>query len=206
MFLTIIVALTPFDKGYSQSPGNKMHPYAEEEKHQTQKEKANTKESKIRQNDFLDQAKSSFENNEADVYQQGDLLIIRLKGLSFSSSISEVTEKDHLLLSKVYDVIKDSEQHYVLIEGHTDSLGDKASNALLSKNRALAVGNYFKEHSNGDPLNIKTTGLDSQRPLAANTTANGRAQNRRVEIIIFLKDESNNHLDSESRRDRWPLL
>ena len=68
------------------------------------------------------------------------------------------------------------------IDGHTDSNADDAYNQTLSENRANAVKAYLK--AQGVSAEITTQGYGESRPVATNETAEGRQQNRRVEIII----------------------
>ena len=69
------------------------------------------------------------------------------------------------------------------VEGHTDSVGSDAMNQTLSENRAEAVREYLL--SQGVPKDaIVSRGFGKTRPLATNDTTDGRAQNRRVEIVV----------------------
>ena len=69
------------------------------------------------------------------------------------------------------------------VEGHTDSVGSDAMNQSLSENRAEAVREYLL--SQGVPKDaIVSRGFGKTRPLATNDTTDGRAQNRRVEIVV----------------------
>ena len=71
----------------------------------------------------------------------------------------------------------------VVIEGHTDSKGTHATNLNLSQRRAESVRSYLV--SRGFPLEkMLARGLGPDRPIAENSSAEGRANNRRVEIII----------------------
>ena len=69
-----------------------------------------------------------------------------------------------------------------LIEGHTDSIGSDTANLILSQNRANAVMQYLTQHGVGKDK-LKATGFGKSRPLADNSTAGGRAKNRRVELV-----------------------
>lgn len=75
------------------------------------------------------------------------------------------------------------------IEGHTDSVplngGRYENNDVLSSYRALAVFNYLKDNAALDPGTVKHSGRGEYRPIADNTTPEGRAKNRRVEIKIY---------------------
>ena len=71
------------------------------------------------------------------------------------------------------------------IKGHTDSTGSPEKNVVLSFGRAEAVKKYLREHApqSFDDNRVITSGLGQSRPLADNSTAEGRARNRRVEIV-----------------------
>src|SRR5204862_6239001 len=70
----------------------------------------------------------------------------------------------------------------VVVEGHTDAVGSDAYNMKLSQRRADTVRDYMVK--NGiTPSRIKTEAFGKTRPIASNKTAEGRAQNRRVEIV-----------------------
>ena len=73
----------------------------------------------------------------------------------------------------------------VLIEGYTDNVGTAEGNITLSKNRADAVKTFLVESAGIDSNRIKTKALGESHPIADNNTQEGRAKNRRVELIIF---------------------
>lgn len=81
-------------------------------------------------------------------------------------------------------VMKDYPDLKVTIEGHTDSIGSNAYNQNLSEERAGAVKNYMVEKNAIDASRIATEGFGEERPIADNATAEGRAQNRRVEAAV----------------------
>src|SRR5262249_30301268 len=86
-------------------------------------------------------------------------------------------------LAPVLQVIKDQPGVRILVVGHTDSVGTDAYNLQLSKRRADSVAAYLAQ--NGVPRqNITTEGRGKRDPVASNATAEGRAQNRRVEIAL----------------------
>jgi OOP family OmpA-OmpF porin len=86
-------------------------------------------------------------------------------------------------LASVVQEMKESPTLQVEIVGHTDSVGTDAYNERLSQRRAEAVRNYLT--SQGIAANrIKTAWKGEREPVAPNTTAEGRAQNRRVELTI----------------------
>jgi len=70
------------------------------------------------------------------------------------------------------------------VEGHTDSTGSAAMNQQLSENRAMAVTSHLA--SRGVPRDrMYAIGYGKTRPIADNSTAEGRARNRRVEIVVI---------------------
>lgn len=75
----------------------------------------------------------------------------------------------------------------ILVVGHTDSVGDDAYNQRLSENRAKAV--KMQLLSAGVPAeNVSTEGMGESQPIASNSTASGKAQNRRVEMRITIPE------------------
>jgi outer membrane protein OmpA-like peptidoglycan-associated protein len=86
-------------------------------------------------------------------------------------------------LGLVADALKDQEGKQIVVEGHTDTQGSDASNQELSKGRAQTVRDFLV--SRGVPSErIRADGLGSTRPVADNKSPEGRANNRRVEIIV----------------------
>jgi outer membrane protein OmpA-like peptidoglycan-associated protein len=86
-------------------------------------------------------------------------------------------------LNAVAEALKNQEDHKMIVEGHTDSQGNPDENIVLSQKRAQTVRDYLV--SRGVPSNIiSSTGLGQTRPVADNRTAEGRQNNRRVEIIV----------------------
>lgn len=129
----------------------------------------------------LETARSKFSKEEAEAYQQGGNLLIRLKKVNFASGRSDLPGASIDLLAKVSDVAKSINATEIKIEGHTDSLGSVSQNKELSEDRASSVASYFKSNGFTD---VKSVGYGFQKPLATNKTKDGRAQNRRVDIII----------------------
>jgi len=77
-----------------------------------------------------------------------------------------------------------SRANFIEVVGHTDDVGDDAYNQDLSEQRAKAVRDYLV--SKGlDPSIIFTTGMGESMPIASNNTPEGRAENRRVEVLVL---------------------
>jgi len=71
------------------------------------------------------------------------------------------------------------------VEGHTDSVGPDTYNMKLSERRATTVKDYLIKEAGVNSSKIKAIGFGESKPVADNKTAAGRAQNRRVEILIL---------------------
>jgi outer membrane protein OmpA-like peptidoglycan-associated protein len=104
-------------------------------------------------------------------------------GVLFASNKSALLPGATNSLDQIAEALRDQEDKKILIEGHTDSRGSDATNQALSKARADAVGSYFASRGVSQER-ITTAGLGPSRPVADNNTAEGRANNRRVEIVI----------------------
>jgi OmpA-OmpF porin, OOP family len=131
-----------------------------------------------------EEARAQFSASEAEVYKQGRTLMIRLRGLEFPVSKAVLKGSNFPLLSKVQKVIATFEHGSVIVEGHTDSNGGKILNDKLSAERAEAVKQYFISNNQGEAMEIKSVGYGFQKPLGTNKTAAGRAENRRVDVLI----------------------
>lgn len=131
----------------------------------------------------LEKSRSQFSKNEAEAYQQGDNLLIRLKSMNFEVGRSEVPATSTALLAKVLDVAKTLNAQQITVEGHTDSVGTAELNQKLSEDRAKSVASYLK--SNGvQGTEVVSEGKGFENPIASNKSKAGRAQNRRVDILI----------------------
>jgi len=76
---------------------------------------------------------------------------------------------------------------YVEIVGHTDDVGDDAYNQELSEQRAQSVYDYLA-NTGMDVSNVVVVGMGESMPIASNSTPEGRAENRRVEILLLGRD------------------
>lgn len=80
---------------------------------------------------------------------------------------------------------KPPQYRYLVIEGHTDSIGSEAYNKDLSQRRANNIRKYMVENLGVDPKKVKAVGIGEERPIADNGNFQGRAKNRRVEFKVF---------------------
>lgn len=126
-----------------------------------------------------------FEPEEAEVYKQGSQLVIRLRTIKFPVGSHVLMPDNYELLSKVQRAIHVFAQPDVVIEGHTDSTGSDAVNEHLSQKRAESVKQYLVANATLPVEKIVAVGYGSTKPLASNQTAEGRAINRRIDVIVI---------------------
>jgi len=125
-----------------------------------------------------------FGRNEARVFREGDNVILRLVGLSFTSGNSEIKQEDFDLLAKVEKAIDVFPRSELIIEGHTDSFGGDTSNQRLSQERAESVQQYMINAMRIASYRLIATGFGETNPVANNETESGRSRNRRIDIVI----------------------
>ena len=128
-----------------------------------------------------------------DSYQY---VMVSLSGdLLFESGSAEIPDGAKKILSRVGDILKNYPGKLVKIEGHTDNVpisNDRyENNDLLSAYRAFAVKNYILGKTTLEAGRINATGCGEYSPVADNSTQEGRARNRRVEIKIYNSYNSN---------------
>lgn len=122
--------------------------------------------------------------NVASVKSDKRGTVITLSGeVLFKSGSSELQPLARDKLGQVAKALKDEGYQRLVVEGHTDSRGSPSQNEALSLRRAQAVRTYLISQGI-DSTKIEATGYGSRNPVADNATADGRANNRRVEIVI----------------------
>ncbi|MCW8859286.1 MAG: OmpA family protein [Deltaproteobacteria bacterium] len=141
-------------------------------------------------NELYNQVQALFAKEEAECYKQGQQMVVRLRGMSFPVGQSLIMPENYALLSKVQQAIRTFESPDITIEGHTDSTGALELNNHLSQKRAEAVRDYLLANSVSTEDKVTSVGYGPSRPLAPNTTTEGRAQNRRIDVIITPKGQS----------------
>jgi OOP family OmpA-OmpF porin len=104
-------------------------------------------------------------------------------GILFDVNSAVVKAESAGTLKDIADVLNEGAGLKLMIVGHTDSDGDAANNLVLSRKRAEAVKEALVKQFGIDAGRLQTDGKGSGQPVAANTSATGKAQNRRVEFI-----------------------
>ncbi|MFA6034171.1 MAG: OmpA family protein, partial [Myxococcota bacterium] len=111
-------------------------------------------------------------------------MVITLSGsVLFASNKSTLLPEAQIRLNQVAEVLLTTRERNLNVEGHTDSQGTDSYNMDLSQRRADAVRSYLISRGYQADL-IQSHGLGKGHPIADNASAEGRANNRRVEIII----------------------
>lgn len=135
------------------------------------------------------QVEALFGPTEAQVFTQGQNVLIRPIGLVFPTGSAEIEAQYFGLLRKMQDAIRTFPNSTIVVEGHTDSFGGDEANLTLSEERANAVRTYLlanvNDISTGD---VQSVGLGESRPVANNETIDGRAKNRRIDLVIRPKN------------------
>jgi outer membrane protein OmpA-like peptidoglycan-associated protein len=108
----------------------------------------------------------------------------------FDTNKDVIQSRSFELLDQVVSVLN-SAKHIkrVRVEGHTDSQGSDKKNLELSKRRAASVMRYLTEHG-VDQARLESEGFGETKPIDDNKTKDGRANNRRVELVIVEQDSS----------------
>jgi len=101
--------------------------------------------------------------------------------IKFDTNKADIKPLYHAELKKLAHFLKKFPNATVIIEGHTDSVGDKASNMKLSQNRADSVRNYIINNFGIAPERLSAKGFGPTKPIAGNETADGKQKNRRIE-------------------------
>ena len=109
-------------------------------------------------------------------------------GVYFDTNKSSVKGTSAQTLDKLAEILKEYPKTNILVEGHTDSAGPEEYNWDLSRRRAESVTNYLV-NKGIDKSRFTTKWYGETQPKATNETAEGKAQNRRVELAIIASEE-----------------
>lgn len=104
-------------------------------------------------------------------------------GILFAVNSDAIKPESYGIIKEIAGILKENEGVKIMIVGHTDSGGDETKNLELSKKRAASVKNFLTTEFKITPERIETDGKGEIEPLAPNTNAINKANNRRVEFI-----------------------
>ncbi len=114
------------------------------------------------------------------------LQTLDLSGITFLFASDEITQQGKLILDDVVKVLTEHPEFDVIIEGHTDSIGEDSVNLELSQLRAQSILNYLAS-TGVEATRLTATGFGESAPIADNDSKEGRALNRRIEFTISQK-------------------
>lgn len=119
-----------------------------------------------------------------EVQRQGDDIKLVMPGaITFNTGSTELSPAAQFNLDKLAGSFRQYGDNNIEVTGHTDSVGSNASNIELSQKRAISVGKHLIGQGI-DKNRIQVYGAGPSQPIASNSSEEGRAQNRRVEIKL----------------------
>jgi len=125
----------------------------------------------------------------ADVARKDDALIVSLEsGTVYDANSAALSAGGTERIRALARTLQDFPKERIIVKGHTDSEGDERANQRLSEDRADSVRNLLVAEG-VTPSRVTAVGLGATLPVASNSTAEGRQQNRRVEIELRPEDE-----------------
>lgn len=128
--------------------------------------------------------RAELQGTGVSVNRMGDNITLNMPGnITFATDSADLNSQFFEVLGSVTKVLKEFDQTVVEVAGHTDSTGSEDYNQRLSERRAQSVVDYFKSRKILEARLI-TVGMGELRPVADNSTADGRQLNRRVEITL----------------------
>lgn len=129
-----------------------------------------------------EQAQAQLRESEA-VREDAGRMVISLSGVLFQAGGAQLNELAQKRLDTVVQALRAYPDRSIVVEGYTDAQGSEDSNQLLSQRRADAVREYL-ERRGIESERLRSVGKGEVNPVASNETAEGRANNRRVEIVV----------------------
>ena len=128
--------------------------------------------------------RQSMQGTGVEVQRQGDQIKLIMPGnITFATDSAEIVSNFYAPLNNLGTSFKQFNQNSIEIVGFTDSTGSRQHNMDLSQRRAQSVANYLTAQG-VDGTRLSTRGAGPDQPIASNATADGRAQNRRVEVNL----------------------
>lgn len=119
------------------------------------------------------------------VTRAGDNIILNMPGnVTFATDSADINAAFYQVLNSVALVLKKYDKTIIEVAGHTDSTGSAEHNQSLSERRAASVGSYLAAQGISQ-MRVSTRGYGQMQPIASNDTAQGRQQNRRVELTLI---------------------
>ena len=143
--------------------------------------------------DAISTALTNFEGKGLTVEQRDGKVYVSMENkLLFQSGSWSVGSEGRKAVRQLANVLAENPDIAILIEGHTDNVPYKGNAQLsgnwdLSTKRATAIVNILRENTSINPENLTAAGRGEYAPIASNDTTEGRAKNRRIEVILTPK-------------------
>lgn len=143
--------------------------------------------------DAISKALTNFEGKGLTVEQRDGKVYISMENkLLFNSGSWSVGSEGRKAVQQLGSVLAENPDIAILIEGHTDNVPYKGNAQLsgnwdLSTKRATAIVNILRENASINPENLTAAGRGEYAPIASNDSAEGKAKNRRIEVILTPK-------------------
>lgn len=129
--------------------------------------------------------RSSFGTDEGEILLTPEgTIVMRVFGISFGVGSADLKPGQDTLIEKIEAAVRLFPGAELAVEGHTDATGSQAANLRLSRRRAETVARRLEKDLALDSESIRTAGFGSERPLASNSSPEGRARNRRIDVVI----------------------
>jgi len=133
------------------------------------------------------------EEGQIQITQLADRLSVSMVDrILFPSGKADITPEGLKVLERVGNVLKNTENKIIRVEGHTDNVAIQAklqekfpTNWELSAARAINVVRFLQDNIGIEPIRLQAIGMSEYHPVASNKTAAGRSQNRRIELILL---------------------
>ena len=121
-------------------------------------------------------------------------------GILFATNKADLNAASKASLTQFAEVLKENKDMDIAIFGHTDNTGTDAVNNPLSKNRAQSVSKFLKSQGVASSQIKTIDGQGSKNPVAENSTAEGRKQNRRVEVYMYASEQMIKDANAEAAK------
>ena len=121
-------------------------------------------------------------------------------GILFATNKADLNATSKASLTQFAEVLKENRDMDIAIIGHTDNTGSDAVNNPLSKNRAQSVSKFLKSQGVASSQIKTIDGQGSKNPVADNSTAEGRKQNRRVEVYMYASEQMIKEANAEAAK------
>ena len=144
---------------------------------------------------LVDKMKGEIAKGQVTISElKGRLTVNMVDAILFDSGRAEIKPEGLVVLGKVIEILKSVDDKAIRIEGHTDAIPISGSlaqryptNWELSAARAINVARYLQKQAI-NPAHLSAAGFGEFKPVADNATVEGRAKNRRIEIVLVPKD------------------